>query len=198
MLGFKFGFDVGSFLDLDSLPGSQVGFQRLKGWAFVCKGSLKRPHLWGCWTPSLYLWGKCIWKCACIILRFGRWAKGAHLTILACVCLHVFVWDMFDVSSSVLAQSQSTHSGTDNLISSRCPAWISMFSTDSWQRRRSRTKNLCTAINTVECEREKEGEKEGKSEGMREGGWKRENRLWMGGGGLEKGIQQLPCCPWLS
>ncbi len=186
MFGFKFGFDVGSFLDLDSLPGSQVGFQRLKGWAFVCKDSLKRPHLRGCCAPSLYLWGKCIWKCPCIILRLGRRVKGAYLNILACVCLHVFMWDMFDVSSSVLARSQSAHNGTDPLISSRCPAWISMFSTDSWQRRRSRTKNLCTAINTVECERERE----------REGGWKRENRLWMGG--LEKGIQPLPCCPWLS
>lgn len=94
--------------------------------------------------------------------HLGRGVKGAYWNILLRVCLHVFVCDMFDVSSPALAQSQSSHNGTDRLISSRCTAWISMSSTDSWQRRRSRTKNLRTAINTVECERvKKEGEKEG-------------------------------------
>lgn len=51
-----------------------------------------------------------------------------------------------------------------------------MSSTDSWQRRRSRTKNLCTAINTVECEREKERarKRERVRECEREGGKERE------------------------
>jgi len=91
--------------------------------------------------------------------------------LFACVCLR-YSW-CFQLG---LARSQISHNGTERLISSRCPACISMSSTDSWQRRSCRTKNLCTAINTVECKREKARVR--KRECEREGGKERIDCGW--------------------
>lgn len=84
-----FGFDVWRFLDSNSLPGSQAGLWRLKGWAFVCKDSLKRPHLRDRWTPGLYLWGWSLWKCACRVSPWQGGLKeltGTYYCVFVCMC----------------------------------------------------------------------------------------------------------------
>lgn len=75
-----------------------------------------------------------------------------------------------------LAQSQSSHNGTERLISSLalpgspCPAQI------PGREEGVEQKNLCTAINTVECNREKESAR--KRECEREGGKERIDCGW--------------------